>query len=162
MAPENARVGHVWGGDQVTAPAFEPGAADYAVKPFSPTELVARVGAALRRREGHYHARPDAPYVLDDLVIDYGERLATVAGRPVQLAAKEYELLRALSINAGRAFTHQQLLREIWGIGQGGDLRSLRTLLRLLRHKLGEVGGARSYIATVRGVGYRMPKADGS
>lgn len=100
--------------------------------------------------------------MLDNLVIDYGERLATVAGRSVQLAAKDYELLRALSINAGRALAHQHLLREIWRIGQGGDLRSLRTLLRLLRHKLGEVAGVRSYIATVRGVGYRMPKADGS
>ena len=151
-----------YGSDQVIARAFEAGAADYIVKPFSPTELVARVRATLRRREGPYPAKLDEPYVLGDLVINYGERLATVAGRPVRLTAKEYELLRALSINAGQALTHRQLLREVYGIGQGGDLRSLRTLLRRLRHKLGEVGGARSYITTVRGVGYRMSKADGT
>ena len=79
-----------YGRDEIIARAFESGAADYIVKPFSPTELIARVGAALRNR-----ARTE-PFVLGALAIDYELRQVSVAGRPVALTATEYELLRTL------------------------------------------------------------------
>ena len=84
-----------YGREETIARALEAGAADYIVKPFSPAELTARVGAALRKR-----TRP-GPFVVADLAIDYEKRRVSVGGRPVRLTVKEYELLRVLSINAG-------------------------------------------------------------
>ena len=104
-----------YGRDQVIAQAFERGATDYIVKPFSPTELVARVRAALRRQTDPYRVEPLEPYVLGDLTIDYAERRVTVAGQPVQLTAAEYKFLFELSVNAGQVLTHDQLLRRVWG-----------------------------------------------
>ena len=140
---------------------FEAGAVDYIVKPFSPTELVARVRAALRRGAGPYHAVPSEPYVLGDLTIDYAERLVTLAGRPVELRAKEYQLLYELSVNAGRVVTHDELLRRIWGPKRPDDLRALRTHLRRLRQKLGEDASNPTYFFAEPRVGYRMAKGEG-
>ena len=78
-----------YGKDQVIAQAFEQGATDYIVKPFSPTELVARVRAALRRQADPYRVESLEPYMLGDLTIDYAERRVTVADRPVELTATE-------------------------------------------------------------------------
>ena len=93
-----------YGRDETIARALEAGASDYIVKPFSPTELTARIRAALRRR-----ADPQ-PFVLGDLAIDYDRRQVTVAGREVELTPTEYELLRILSLNAGRVTTSETLL----------------------------------------------------
>ena len=150
-----------YGRDKVVARAFEAGAVDYIVKPFSPTELVARVRAALRRGAGPYHAVPSEPYVLGDLTIDYAERLVTLAGRPVELRAKEYQLLYELSVNAGRVVTHDELLRRIWGPKRPDDLRALRTHLRRLRQKLGEDASNPTYFFAEPRVGYRMAKGEG-
>ncbi len=95
-----------YGRDDTIARAFEMGADDYIVKPFSPTELRARIQAALRRRAAPERVEPAEPYVLGDLTIDYAERRVTVAGSPVQLTATEYGLLFELSANAGRVLTH--------------------------------------------------------
>ena len=148
-----------YGGDQMIAQALEAGAADYIVKPFSPTELVARVGSALRRRDWSNRAEPAGPYTRAGLVIDYARRLVTLAGQPVELTAKEYDLLRLLSINAGRVLTHEQVLRQVWDSGKG-DLRGLRSLLLRLRRKLGEHGGNPAWIFSVPRVGYRMAEAE--
>ncbi|MDE2742265.1 MAG: ATP-binding protein [Gemmatimonadota bacterium] len=104
-----------YGKDQIIAEAFEKGASDYIVKPFSPTELVARIRAALRRQTDPYQIESLEPYVLGDLTIDYAERCVTVAGQPVELTATEYELLCELSVNAGRVLTYDRLLRRVWG-----------------------------------------------
>ena len=104
-----------YGQDQVIARAFEMGADDYIVKPFSPTELRARVQAALRRRTGPARMAPSEPYVRGDLTIDYAQRLVSVAGESVRLTAIEYDFLRELSIHAGRVLTHQHLLQRVWG-----------------------------------------------
>ena len=147
-----------YGKDQVIAAAFEQGAADYIVKPFSPTELVARVRAALRRQANPYRIESLEPYVLDDLTIDYAERRVTVANRPVELSATEYGLLFELSINAGWVVTYDQLLRRVWGRTNASDVRLIRTPVRNLRRKLGDDADSPTYIFTKRRVGYRMPK----
>ena len=110
--------------DETMARALELGAADYIVKPFSPpTELTARVQAALRRSAG-----ADA-FVLGDLAIEYERRRVTLAGRVVELTATEYELLRVLSVRAGRMTTHDTLLRQAWR-KPGGDARQVRAVVK--------------------------------
>ncbi len=91
-----------YGQDQVIARAFEMGASDYLVKPFSPTELVARIQAALRRQVAPSVGSSGAPYVFGDLTVNYGERRASIAGSPVELTDIEYWMLAELSANAGR------------------------------------------------------------
>ena len=150
-----------YGRDRVVARAFEAGALDYIVKPFSSTELVARVRAALRRSTGHHPSQPPEPYVLGDLRIDYAERRVTLAGRPVELRAKEYQLLYELSVNAGRVLTHDELLRRIWGARRPNNLGPLRTHLRRLRSKLGEDASNPTYFFAEPRVGYRMAKGAG-
>ena len=139
-----------YGGDETIARALESGAADYVVKPFSPTELTARVRAVLRRQ-----AEPE-PFVLNDLAIRHERREVTVAGRPVELTATEYELLRALSLGAGRVLTHDVLLRRVWPDRDSADVNVVRAFVKVLRRKLGDDARRPAYIATERGVGYRM------
>ena len=138
---------------ETIARALEKGAADYIGKPFSPAELTARVRAALRRRDG-----PSEPFRLGDLAIHYGERRVTLAGRPVQLTATEYELLRVLSVNAGRVLTYDSLLRQVWKRRHTDDHRLVRSFVKMLRRKLGENAADPAYIFNERRVGYRMPR----
>ncbi len=141
-----------YGRDETIARALDAGAADYIVKPFSPTELVARVGAALRR-----HDKP-GPFVLGDLSVDYLRRRVTRGGQAVELTATEYDLLRALSLEAGRVVTHETLLRRVWGGRENANANLVRIFVRNLRRKLGEDASNPEYIFNVRGVGYRMPE----
>ena len=142
-----------YGRDETIPKALETGAADYIVKPFSPTELTARVQAALRRQAG-----PEA-FLLGDLAIDYERRRVTVAGRVVTLTASEYELVRLLSVNAGRVTTYDSLLRQLWsGRKSGGDMRAVRAFVKRVRRKLGDDATRPAYILTERAVGYRMPE----
>ena len=150
-----------YGKDQVIAQAFEQGASDYIVKPFSPTELVARVRAALRRLVPH-HAEPSEPYVMGDLTIDYVNRRVTVASRQVDLTAAEYKLLFELSLNDGRVLSHDHLLRRVWGQAHSGDVRVIRTLVKRLRRKLDDSASNPTYIFAEPRVGYRMPKGQKS
>ena len=84
-------------------------------KPFSPTELVPRIKAALRKRDALEWAEPSEPIVLGEVAIDYAECRVTLAGRPVHLTGIEYGLLFELSVNAGRVVTYDRLLRRVWG-----------------------------------------------
>ncbi len=146
-----------YGRDETIARALGAGAADYIVKPFSPTELTARVRAALRSR-----AEP-APFELGDLAIDYERRRVAVGGRPVELTATEYEVLRILSINAGRVTTYRSLQRQAWKRWDGTvKPRLVHALVKRLRGKLGEDGDSAAYIRNLRGVGYRMPIPEGN
>ena len=113
-----------YGRDETVARALESGAADYIVKPFSPTELVARVRAALRR-----HAGP-GPFVAGGLAIDYERRRVTVDGNAVPLTATEYELLRVLSLDAGRVVTFETLLRRVWAKRENADANLVRIFVR--------------------------------
>ena len=146
--------------DDVIARAFELGAVDYVVKPFSPTELVARVSAALRRSAGPGGTYPTEPFVLDALRVDYDSRAVTVAGSPVRLTATEYRLLAELSVNAGRVLTYEHLLQRVWRSERVGDLRPMRTVVRNLRSKLGDNAHNPNYIFTEPRVGYRMRGPD--
>ena len=146
-----------YGRDELIARAFDTGAVDYVVKPFSPTELAARIRAALRKREV---SEPSEPYVLGDLTIDYAERGVTLAGRPVELMAIEYRMLAELSANAGRVLTYEHLLQRVWGEKSSGDVRPMRTIVSKLRRKLGDDADNPTYIFTEPRVGYRMPKGE--
>ncbi len=148
------------GQEETIARAFENGADDYVVKPFSPTELVARIKAALRKREAPEWAEPSEPYVLEDLTLDYAERRVTLAGRPVQLTAIEYGLLFELSANAGRVMTYDRLLQRVWGLRGSGDSRRVRTAAKQLRRKLGDDANNPTYIVNEPRVGYRMEKGE--
>ena len=146
-----------YGRDELIARAFDMGAVDYVVKPFSPTELAARIRAALRKRAA---SEPSEPYVLGDLAIDYAERRVTLAGRPLPLIAMEYRLLAELSANAGRLLTYEHLLERVWGEKSSGDVRPMRTIVSKLRRKLGDDADNPTYIFTEPRVGYRMPKGE--
>ncbi|MXZ03010.1 MAG: response regulator [Chloroflexi bacterium] len=150
----------VYGRDEVIARAFESGAADYIVKPFSPMELVARVKAALSRWNGGYGIESFEPYVHGDLIINYAERAVTVAGNPVQLTPREYDLLVELSANAGRVVKHGDLLHRVWNPKKPGNIHALRSQLRRLRRKLGDDASDPTYIFVQPRVGYRMPKPE--
>ena len=143
-----------YGRDETIARALEAGAEDYVVKPFSPTELTARIRAALRRRSN------PVPFVLGDLAIDYDRRRVSVAGRPVTLTPTEYELLRVLAQGAGRVLTHEALLRQVWA-GRGRSKATpkiVRAYVKRLRHQLGDDAARPAWIVNERGVGYRMAR----
>jgi len=139
------------GDDRLLTRAFELGAADYIVKPFSPTELLARVAAALRRQSQSRHAEP---YRTADLIVDFLTHTVTVGGNAVSLTPTEYRLLSELCLNAGRDLSYEQLIEAVWGDGSGGDAGRVRTLVKDLRAKLGDDARNPTYIVTVPNIGY--------
>ena len=141
----------VYGRDETIARALELGAADYIVKPFSPTELIARIHAALRR-----HTGPPEPFKAGGLVINYEERRVELNGEPLRLTATEFDLLRALSTHAGRVVTYDQLLSSVWQMRNPGDARVVRVFVKKLRRILGDDARNPTYILTEPRVGYRM------
>ena len=145
-----------YGQDETIARAFDAGAADYVVKPFSPTELTARIRAALRQRAVPELAEPAEPYSLGELTVDYAQRLVTIAGRRVELTPKEYRLLAELTANAGRVMTHRQLLHRVWGAGHSRDSGPVRNIVARLRRKLGDSSSDPAYIVSEPYVGYRI------
>ena len=149
-----------YGRDEVIAQAFEAGAVDYMVKPFSTTELVARVRSALRRGPSQVQGETPEPFALGELTINYAERSVSVAGRRVHLTPIEYDLLFELSVNAGRVLTHDALLQRIWSSNHSGGTSAVRTAVRRLRRKLGDDASNPRYILAEHRVGYRMARQD--
>ena len=144
-----------YGQDQVIAQAFEAGAADYVSKPFSSTELVARIRAELRRVAGP-PTNPTGTVTIGDLEVNYDGREVRLAGRLLDLTATEYGLVQELSAAGGKALTYQQLLRRVWRNSHSHDPRVVRTHVGRLRRKLGDDGENPTYILTEPRVGYRM------
>ena len=147
----------VYGQDETVARAFDMGAADYVVKPFSPTELAARIRAALRKRLEPFSGMPsDGSYAVDGLSIDFARRLVAVDGEPVTLTATEYALLYELAIHAPRVLTHSVLLQRVWGPERVGEGWLVRDVVKRLRQKLRDSASNPRYIITEPRVGYRI------
>ena len=131
---------------------LELGADDYVAKPFSPKELLARVRAVLRRARPADDGRALAG---GEIALDPGRHRVTVAGTPVELTPKEFDLLHALMASGGRVLSREHLLNRVWGYARADEIES-RTVdvhVRRLRAKLGAAGRR---IATVKSVGYRF------
>ena len=108
------------------------------VKPFSPSEMVARIKAILRRSNASGPTGGGNLFQLGELLINFYERTVTVSGQPVQLTATEYKLLSELSNSAGRVLTQDMLLQRIWGPEYVGEPQLLRSYVKSLRQKLGD------------------------
>lgn len=130
---------------------LELGGDDYVTKPFSPRELAARVKVILRRV--HPGSRPaDSVIVVGDIEVDVARREARCDGKVVELATREFALLRFLAENQGLALNRRQLLDGVWGGDWVGDERTVDVHVRQLRRKLGDG----LPLATVWGIGYRL------
>ena len=149
-----------YGGDRNVARALEAGTDDYIVKPFSPTELEARVQAVLRRWTATRSAEPPEPYAVGELTVNYAERRVSLAGHPVQLTDTEYRMLFELSANAGRVLAHGELLQRVWGPAHSGRTGAVRSVVKNLRRKLGDDADNPAYVFNEPRVGYRMAKGE--
>ena len=132
---------------------FELGVDDYVVKPFSPKELMMRVGAILKRAKGGIGDSQREMVSFGGLTVDFTGRIVYIDGKRVDMTPKEYELLFYMVKNRGIALTREKLINEVWGYDFMGDYRTLDTHIKLLRKSLGPYSG---YIVTLRGVGYRF------
>ena len=140
--------------DRTVVQALDAGADDYLTKPFGLDQLVARIRAVLRRAEQGRQAA--AQVQIGELVIDPAARTVRLAGVPVELARKEFDLLWALAARAGEVVTRRELLTEVWQLPYGGGDRTVDVHLSWLRRKLGETAARPRYLQTVRGVGIRL------
>ena len=138
--------------------ALDAGADDYLSKPFGVAELMARLRAALRRATQTTDAEP--VFTTGQLTVDLTRRLIKVNGEEVNLTPTEYDLLKLMVTHAGRVLTHQQIIRQVWGLGYSEDLHLLRVNISNLRRKIEPDPTRPRYILTEPGVGYRLYAED--
>lgn len=138
--------------------AFGLGSDDYVVKPFSPSELVARVKAHILRYESLVSTDGHANEVLNvgEILIDHGARRVTVNGKEVGLTNKEFDLLYFLASKPNIVFTKEELFSKIWGYDSMGETSTITVHINRIRDKIGDVNGDPKYIETVWGTGYRF------
>lgn len=132
---------------------LELGADDYVVKPFSMRELTARIRAILRRGRS---SEPRTPIQIGEIRLDPASRTVTKDGQPVELAAKEFDLLQMLMANAGHVLRREQIMDEVWDPHWFGPTKTLDVHVSWLRKKIEDDPAVPRYITTVRGVGFRF------
>ena len=134
---------------------LELGADDYVVKPFSSRELISRIRAILRRPRADT-AAPAEPMVIGELEVDPGARTVRLAGEPLRLARKEFDLLAELARHRGQVVSREDLMSRVWDVNWFGSTKTLDVHIRTLRRKLGDDSANPRFIETVRGVGFRL------
>ena len=132
--------------------ALDLGADDYVTKPFGMAELEARIRAAIRRKGSQQDTAGDPMLSVGDLELDVVHRQADLAGQPLDLTAKEFDVLAFLARHSGRTCTHEMILSAVWGPGYGREAQYLHAYVHRLRQKLGDPGG--NLLRTVPGIGY--------
>jgi two-component system, OmpR family, KDP operon response regulator KdpE len=145
-----------YGDERRKVEALDGGADDFVTKPFGMAELEARLRVALRHGVA---AKGDSAGTLTelqvgDLGIDMVHRMATLAGTPVPLTAREFELLAYLARHAGKVCTHHMILKDVWGPGYGEESNYVRVYAHRLRKKLGDDDGR--ILRTIPGIGYQL------
>jgi two-component system, OmpR family, KDP operon response regulator KdpE len=145
-----------------TVEALDAGADDYVTKPFKPSELQARIRAALRRSPGGQG--PAGRVVVGAATVDFDTREVTAHGRRLRLTPKEYDLLRYLVAHANRVLSHRQLLQAVWGPDYGDQVDYLRVIVNQLRKKIEPTPAKPVCLLTEPWVGYRLqiPAAPGA
>ncbi|MDD6070355.1 MAG: response regulator transcription factor [Clostridiales bacterium] len=147
--------------DKEKAAALDDGADDYLTKPFSATELMARIRVALR----HYYRMTnrkekdipdDTIYVNGELMLDNGRHMVQKNGEEIHFSPLEYNLLHLFMQNPGKVLTYHTILQKIWGEGYGEDTQVLRSVMASTRRKIEKNPAKPEYIQTEIGVGYRM------
>jgi two-component system, OmpR family, KDP operon response regulator KdpE len=142
-------------GEQDKIEALDGGADDYLTKPFGVGELLARVRAASRRRQG-VESLSDAVFEFGDVRVDLSRRTVEKRGAQIHLTPTEYRLLTLLVANAGKVLTHRQILREVWGPSHSEDGHYVRVYMGHLRQKLEDEPAQPKHILTETAVGYRL------
>ena len=132
---------------------FEVGADDYVTKPFSPSVLMKRIAALIRRSSGEAQ-NPSETTTLDGLTADETAHVITLDNHALELTLKEYNILLKLLSSVGRVFSREQLLDDIWGYDYAGDIRTVDSHVARLRTKLGKWG--ETHLKTVYGIGYKI------
>jgi two-component system KDP operon response regulator KdpE len=144
------------GGQEDKLRGFAAGADDYLIKPFSPQELIARVGAVLRRSQQSVFPAEPAVLHCGAIAIDSARRRVTVAGDAIKLTPTEFRLLHHLALNAGKVLSHAQLLTEVWGPAYRDDREYLWVYIRRLRRKIEPDPEHPTYIRSEPGFGYML------
>ena len=135
---------------------LELGADDYVTKPYSRSELVARIRAVLRRGNGVVSEAETGVLSVANIRMDIDRHQVSVGGQPISLPLKEFELLEFLMRNAGRVLTRNQLIDRVWGSDYVGDTKTLDVHIKRLRAKVEKDPANPTLIQTVRGLGYKI------